>query len=85
MAELAAIEAESIGWLPLGDGAYLAPGQAGGGRCRDHCRWRAGGGDGGDECAAGGVSKLTRKRLREVVEVVVVNADCFRPVAAIEL
>lgn len=22
-AELAAIEAESIGWLPLGDGAYL--------------------------------------------------------------
>ena len=23
MAELAAIEAESIGWLPLGDGAYL--------------------------------------------------------------
>ncbi len=22
MAELAAIEAESIGWLPLGDGAY---------------------------------------------------------------
>ena len=23
MAELAPIEAESIGWLPLGDGAYL--------------------------------------------------------------
>ena len=23
LAELAAIEAESIGWLPLGDGAYL--------------------------------------------------------------
>ena len=23
MAELAVIEAESIGWLPLGDGAYL--------------------------------------------------------------
>ena len=23
MAELAAIEAESIGWLPLGDGSYL--------------------------------------------------------------
>lgn len=23
MAELAAVEAESIGWLPLGDGAYL--------------------------------------------------------------
>ena len=23
MAELAAIEAESIGWLPLGEGAYL--------------------------------------------------------------
>ena len=23
MAELAAIEAEAIGWLPLGDGAYL--------------------------------------------------------------
>ena len=23
LAELAAIEAESIGWMPLGDGAYL--------------------------------------------------------------
>ena len=31
---------------------------------------RAGGGDGGDECAAGGVSKLSRERLREAVEVV---------------
>ena len=26
-AELAAIEAESIGWLPLGDGAYLHVGE----------------------------------------------------------
>ena len=26
MAELAAIDAESIGWLPLGDGAYLHAG-----------------------------------------------------------
>ena len=26
-AELAAIEAESIGWLPLGDGAYLHMGK----------------------------------------------------------
>ncbi len=26
-AELAAIEAESIGWLPLGDGAYLHVGK----------------------------------------------------------
>ena len=26
MAELAPIEAESIGWLPLGDGAYLHQG-----------------------------------------------------------
>ena len=31
---------------------------------------RAGGGDGRDECAAGGVSSLARERLREVVEVV---------------
>jgi len=29
-----------------------------------------GGGDGGDECAAGGLNKLTRERLREAVEVV---------------
>ena len=34
---------------------------------------RAGCGDGGDECAAGGVSSLARERLREVVEVVVVT------------
>ena len=27
MAELAAIEAESIGWIPLGDGAYLHVGK----------------------------------------------------------
>ncbi len=27
MAVLAAIEAESIGWLPLGDGAYLHAGK----------------------------------------------------------
>ncbi len=27
--ELAAIEAESIGWLPLGDGAYLHLGEPG--------------------------------------------------------
>lgn len=27
MAELAAIEAESIGWQPLGDGAYLHMGK----------------------------------------------------------
>lgn len=27
LAELAAIAAESIGWLPLGDGAYLHPGK----------------------------------------------------------
>ncbi len=27
MAELAAIEAESIGWMPLGDGAYLHVGK----------------------------------------------------------
>lgn len=27
LAELAAIEAESIGWLPLGDGAYLHVGK----------------------------------------------------------
>ena len=26
LADLAAIEAESIGWLPLGEGAYLHPG-----------------------------------------------------------
>lgn len=29
-AELAAIEAESIGWLPLGDGAYLQVADPGG-------------------------------------------------------
>ena len=27
LAELKAIEAESIGWIPLGDGAYLHAGQ----------------------------------------------------------
>ena len=26
LADLAVIEAESIGWLPLGEGAYLHPG-----------------------------------------------------------
>ena len=31
LAELAALEAESIGWLPLGDGAYLHIGNQNGG------------------------------------------------------
>jgi len=44
MTELAAIEAESIGWLPRGGRGIFACGQAGGG-AGDHRGGRAGGGE----------------------------------------
>jgi hypothetical protein len=53
LAELAAIEAESIGWLPLAEGAYLHIGKP---DDEEVVITVVGAPDGGDERAVGGVS-----------------------------
>lgn len=58
--ELTAIEAESIGWLPLGDGAYLHVGKPEDEEIVITVVGGAGCGNGRDECVTGGVSKLSR-------------------------
>lgn len=67
-AELAAIDAESIGWLPLGEGAYLHVGDIN--AMVVHVVGVPDSAMAGGECGVGWVSSLSRVRLREVVEVV---------------
>ena len=78
LAELAAIEAESIGWLPLGDGAYLHVGKPEEEEIVITVVGVPDGGDGGDECAAGGVVMPKASKPDPALVAVLINREHSR-------